>query len=274
MKTPITYYGGKQSMTDTIKPMIPPHKIYCEPLFGGGALFFSKSKSGIEVINDNNEKLITFYMEAQNNFEQLEKMIKQTLHSESMHKRAKDIYNNRIEHNQLELAWSVWLVTNNSFAGNIHGGWKWCNGTSGSHSAIILRNKREQFNTLLYERLRDVQICCRDYIKVIEDRDTKETFFYLDPPYPGSYQGHYKGYTMKHFAILCEVLSNLKGKFILSCFWSQTLKYYCIKNGWKIKRIKKPCKVTHLGARSKIPKAIKNKEEILIWNYEIGNTLF
>ena len=40
MKTPITYYGGKQQMAGIILGMLPKHKIYCEPFFGGGAVFF------------------------------------------------------------------------------------------------------------------------------------------------------------------------------------------------------------------------------------------
>lgn len=30
MKTPISYYGGKQQLVTTLLGMIPPHKIYCE----------------------------------------------------------------------------------------------------------------------------------------------------------------------------------------------------------------------------------------------------
>ena len=57
MKTPITYYGGKQSMLSIILPMIPEHNLYCEPFFGGGAVFFAKEPSKIEVINDTNRVL-------------------------------------------------------------------------------------------------------------------------------------------------------------------------------------------------------------------------
>ena len=82
MKTPITYYGGKQGLADTIINMLPAHKIYCEPFFGGGAVFFRKPKSYLEVINDIDDRLINFYQVAQNNFEQLEILISQTLNSE------------------------------------------------------------------------------------------------------------------------------------------------------------------------------------------------
>ncbi|MGE0566949.1 MAG: DNA adenine methylase, partial [Bacteroidia bacterium] len=41
MKTPITYYGGKQNMIKHLLEIIPTHTSYCEPFFGGGALFFA-----------------------------------------------------------------------------------------------------------------------------------------------------------------------------------------------------------------------------------------
>lgn len=34
MKTPISYYGGKQSMLGEILPRMPQHRIYVEPYFG------------------------------------------------------------------------------------------------------------------------------------------------------------------------------------------------------------------------------------------------
>ena len=41
MRTPITYYGGKQNLSERIVSMMPRHKIYCEPFFGGGAVVYS-----------------------------------------------------------------------------------------------------------------------------------------------------------------------------------------------------------------------------------------
>lgn len=33
MRTPITYYGGKQNLSERIVSMMPRHKIYCEEFF-------------------------------------------------------------------------------------------------------------------------------------------------------------------------------------------------------------------------------------------------
>lgn len=270
MRTPITYYGSKQRMAPLIISMIPKHRIYCEPFFGGGAVFFQKKKAGLEVINDMNEDLISFYLCAQNRFEELDQLIQNSLCSESMYLYAKDIYNDRTPSDEISKAWAVWMITNGSYSGSMHGGWKWCNGTSGSNTGVFLRNKRRDFNKLLCERLEDVQISCRDALEVIINRDSEDTFFYLDPPYPGAVQGHYYGYTHTMLYDLLQVLSNIKGKFILSNYWCQTLRYHIGKYGWKFKDIEVSMRVNITNQRH----LSETRNEILVYNFDIQKTLF
>ncbi|GHU32554.1 hypothetical protein FACS1894172_09390 [Spirochaetia bacterium] len=52
MKTPISYYGGKQKMTRWIMKLIPQHSSYVEPFAGGAAVFWAKPPSKLEVLND------------------------------------------------------------------------------------------------------------------------------------------------------------------------------------------------------------------------------
>ena len=269
MRTPITYYGGKQRLASEIISLMPAHKIYCEPFFGGGAVFFAKNKSSIEVINDKRDDLINFYTCVQQNFDELQTLIQGTLHSESIYRYAKDVWNKRIEADKIHQAFAVWMITSGSFAGSMHGGWKWCNGTSGSHTGRYMKGKRNDFNEALRTRLEDVQISCRDALKVIKDRDSTYTLFYLDPPYPGSEQSHYSGYTHKDLAELLSVLGKIKGKFILSNYWCQTLRYHIAVNKWNFKKIKVDLKVNNLGHH-----VTEYRNEILVWNYNIEPTLF
>ena len=51
MKTPISYYGGKQNLVKELLPLFPKHVQYVEPFTGGGAVFFAKGKSKNEVID-------------------------------------------------------------------------------------------------------------------------------------------------------------------------------------------------------------------------------
>lgn len=54
MRTPISYYGGKQTMLKHILPLIPRHRIYTEAFCGGAAVLFAKRPAEAEVINDIN----------------------------------------------------------------------------------------------------------------------------------------------------------------------------------------------------------------------------
>lgn len=57
MKTPISYYGGKQQLASKIVSLFPEHKIYCEPFTGGAAVFFAKPQAQAEIINDINSEV-------------------------------------------------------------------------------------------------------------------------------------------------------------------------------------------------------------------------
>lgn len=79
MKTPITYYGGKQKMLSVILPMIPEHSIYVEPFFGGGAVFWAKEPAQVEFINDINGEVANFYRVLQTDYDALKREVDQTL---------------------------------------------------------------------------------------------------------------------------------------------------------------------------------------------------
>lgn len=222
------------------------------------------------MINDHNDILINFYLAAQNSFPELQERIRNTLHSESMYYYAKDVWNGRCEASDIEKAWAVWMITNGSFAGSMHGGWKWCNGRSGSQSAVMLKNKRIDFSEQLRDRLDQVQISCRDALRVIKDRDSEDTFFYLDPPYPSCVQQHYSGYTHSNFYDLLSLLATIKGKFILSNYWCQTFRCFVLKYGWNVKSVEVDLKVNQQGKGHKVEK----RTEILAYNYDIEKTLF
>lgn len=267
MKTPITYYGGKSTLASTIIGMMPSHKLYCEPYFGGGAVFFAKGKSYVEVINDINDNLITFYLQLQTNFDNLQKLVSNTLCSEKQWKRARDIWNGA-DAKDVERAWATWVVCNFSYAGSPDAGWKWDNGTIGTHAGRGLLRAREGFSKSLHYRLSEVQICCRDGMTVIQQRDMPDTFFYVDPPYLHTECKHYKNWSEKHLGDLLETLSNLQGKFILSQFENPILREYIDRNSWNVKEIMLPCLTSNLKASH------RRKKELLIYNYTIEPTLF
>lgn len=263
-KTPLTYYGGKQRIASWVVQHIPEHRIYVEPFFGGGAVFFEKRPSYLEIINDINENLVNFYEVLQQNYEKLAAEIKATLHSESMYKRALDIYHGQIPAEKLEKALATWIVFNQSYSATCRGGWKFDNGTGGSHIGIVQHHARENFCPWLKKRLQYVQISCRDALQVIKDRDSENTFFYLDPPYPNTNQGHYSGYTFDDLKELLTLLQNIKGKFALSNYPCDLISDFSVRNDWKIDIItfKKDSKLAADPNAQKI--------EVLLMNYHLS----
>ena len=273
MKTPITYYGGKQQLASVILGMMPSHKIYCEPYFGGGAVFFAKGKSYLEVINDVNDRLITFYEVCQdeNLFAELQERVQHTLHNERYYKTAHLWWHDpdRCYGNKVELAWAVWVVTNMSFMGTPSGGWKWDNGSSGSHSGIVTEHLRQAFTPALHERLKNVQISCRDALTVIRQRDGADTFFFLDPPYPGVDQKHYSGFTMENLEELLDHLTRIKGKFLFCNYDSPLLQRFVRQAGWNMTVMDMVnCVANHISGGK------KRKQEVLVCNYILEPTLF
>ncbi|MDR2019814.1 MAG: DNA adenine methylase, partial [Treponema sp.] len=210
MRTPLSYYGGKQQLAARILGMIPEHQIYCEPFCGGAAIFFAKKPSSVEIINDANGEVINFYEVLKRDFPALEREIEISLHSRTQHRHARVIYDNPDMFDRVKRAWAVWMLSNVSYGCKLDGSFGYDrNGTTSKKMA----NKRLGFNADYAIRLQQVQIECCDALRIIQSRDTPRTFFYLDPPYPGTDQGHYDGYTQMDFDALLGLLKTIQGKF-------------------------------------------------------------
>lgn len=67
---------------------------------------------------------------------------------------------------------------------------------------------------LYAEYMKNTKVLNQDYKSVIKSNDGKDTFFYLDPPYENSKVLYSK--SDMDYEELAEVLSNIKGKFVLS----------------------------------------------------------
>ena len=71
MKPLIKYRGGKSKEIPNIKKHIPQFSgRYIEPFLGGGALYFYLEPKNA-IINDINEKLISFYKGVQSDYQNL-----------------------------------------------------------------------------------------------------------------------------------------------------------------------------------------------------------
>jgi DNA adenine methylase len=229
MKTPITYYGGKQQMLGIILPLIPVHHIYTEAFFGGGAVFWAKEPAKVEFINDRNGEVVNFYSVLKRNFPELKKEIDATLHSEFQQKQAKAIYMNPAGHSEVKRAWALWVLSHQSFYAILTNTWKCSKERSFGNQ---LAKRRETLTGMYSSRLEHASIFCRDALDVIGKTDHEDAFHYVDPPYFNADMGHYGDYTREDFAALLDVLTHVRGKFMLSSYPSDLLKEYVERCGW------------------------------------------
>ena len=107
-------------------------------------------------------------------------------------------------------------------------------------------------------------VSCRDALQVIRDRDSERTFFYLDPPYPDTNQGHYSGYTWKELEELLTLLQSIQGQFALSNYPSEMISKFSVENNWQLKEfsMKKDSNMATVEG--------SQKTEVLLMNYEIS----
>lgn len=264
MKPPLTYYGGKQKLASTILPLFPEHTLYNEPFAGGAAILFAKEQSMIEVINDTNKELINFYKVIQHRYVELSQKIKITLHSRRQHQDASVIYNSPHLFNDMDRAWAVWVLASQSFASMLDGSFGF-DKTNKNSTTRKIHNKAVMFDETYAIRLQNVQLECADALYVISSRDSEQAFHYCDPPYYNSDCGHYKGYSENDFKQLLNLLSQIKGKFLLSSYPSDLLKEYADKNGWSTKKVEQRVSVNNKGGK------VKMKVEMLTSNYCLEN---
>jgi DNA adenine methylase len=89
-------------------------------------------------------------------------------------------------------------------------------------------------------------------------------FFYCDPPYVGSDQGHYDGYTQGDFDALLKLLERIQGKFLLSSFRNKTLKEFAGRNGWHTVELRMSMPMANSS------KPGRKKIEVLAANYPVS----
>lgn len=257
MKTPITYYGGKQTLLKHILPLVPEHTRYTEAFLGGGALFFAKDPVKCEVINDIDGNLIQFYRVAKSKYLELKERIDATLHSRDIHTQAGHVLSYPCFYTDVDIAWAIWVRSRQSFAGKLNGSF----GYDFQGGAVCrLNNARDNFTQAICKRLEMVTIESRDAFKVIQCYDAPDAFHFIDPPYPNSNCGHYAGlFGEAHLCILLDMLTALQGKWMLTMFPHDKIQSYAEQYGWIIHR------VTRIISASR--DKTRKQEEWMVTNY-------
>lgn len=232
MKPVLKYPGSKWSLSNWIISNFPQHHSYVEPYFGSGAVFFSKSQSAIETINDLDEDVINLFKCIRDNSEVLARKISMTPYS----RQAYDESFETVEENEIDkaLQFLVRCWQGHGFRTN---GYKvgWKNDVQGRENMYAVYNwyRLPEWVMSIVDRLKQVQIENRPALEIIKRFNYPNVLIYADPPYVlntrTAKQYKHEMSEQDHVELLGTLLQH-KGKIILSGYQSEL--YDEILKGW------------------------------------------
>ena len=179
-KTILKYPGAKNRIADWLLEYVPDHKLYVEPFFGGGALFFNKKPSYLEIINDLDDEVVNFFETLRNNGDELAYLISLTPYSREEYNRAymsEDISDIERARRFAVKCWQG-FGCGNRYKNGYRRGIKDTSPNPASSWHRLPANLK-----FAMERLKNAQIEKKDAIELISDIHGKDAFIYIDPPY-------------------------------------------------------------------------------------------
>jgi DNA adenine methylase len=229
----LKYYGSKFRIAKWIIEHFPKHRHYVEPFGGAANVLLVKEPSKLETYNDLNDSLVNFFQILRDRAEELVEKIKLTPWSRTEFERC---LSNEPITDKLEAARRLfvrlWMSYNSTFttcAGNFR------RHTNGRRSVIMDIKPQNLFDAS--QRFLKVQIERRDALRLMQELDSPDTLFYLDPPYVFSTRVQKKAYsnemTDDQHRAFADVLHSLKGFVILSGYPSEIYKDLFEDRGWR-----------------------------------------
>lgn len=220
MTTLLKYPGSKWNIASWIISNFPSHKVYVEPFFGSGAVYFSKQPSYIEIINDISGDVVNLFKVCREQPYELARALELTPF-------AREEFNNcvRIEGDNLERARRTVVRYHQSYGGANSSINSWKNSQTGnSPRNPALWRDLPQVVFEVCDRLKDAHIENRNAFELIERYNNPEVLMYLDPPYLLSMRKHglYKNEMsdMQHKELL-QLIKASKAQIILSGYDSE-----------------------------------------------------
>jgi len=242
--------GNKKKIANEIQKYFPPHKIYIEPFFGAGGMFFNKPKAKYNIVNDLDSDVFNLFQVVMNQKEDLEKAFyMMPIHSDLL-----NYWKENLEVDPIKKALRFLFLSNISFMG------------AGSSIKFGTENPKNTIYKYLDETFRllnDVQFtnCCfSELFNKIQIRNTLETFIYCDPPYIGTDDNYSNSFTEEQSNELFNTLQATKCNFAMSEF----------DNPFILAQAKERClNVIVIGERQNLK---TRRTEILVTNYQNSQT--
>jgi DNA adenine methylase len=245
--------GNKKKIAKEIQKYFPPHKIYIEPFFGAGGMFFNKPKVKYNIVNDFDNDVFNLFQMVSLKKDKL----KEQMEILPIHNGLLDYWKQNKEEDQIRKALRFVFLSNFTYM------------CAGASMLFGTENPKQIFQKRLdktFDLIKDVQFGnkdFRDFFKQLKEKNASNGFIYCDPPYLGTDDNYSNSFNEDDSNDLFECLEKSKFKFAMSEF----------DHPFIIEQAKKRnLNVIIIGERGNL----KNfKTEILVTNYQnIQQSLF
>ncbi|MFZ8800856.1 MAG: DNA adenine methylase [Candidatus Nanopusillus sp.] len=186
-------------------------------VFGGSGYIsqiIDRNKFPNIIYNDIDDKLTALYKMVKENPEEFVFLLYLLPYSRSFNKITRELLEKNRNLSELEAAALFFYLVNTSFMGGPKKGF----GYSINPQRNIAISFKKEIRAILdfAKNWQDITIENLDFRKVIQLYDSEKTVFYLDPPYPDRSDNYYGiTFTIKDFRDMANMLTKIKGKFLL-----------------------------------------------------------
>jgi len=241
---PVYWYGGKANWVDRIVPWLPgppTFTTYVEVFGGSAAVLFAKPPHPLEVYNDVDEGLVTFYTVLRDPllFADLIHRLDLTPYARAEFARCLRTWRHMTDPVEKARRWFV--AVRQSFSGHIEqGSWSFGVQPQGDHS-LHTHRWRSALAELprFHERFKRVQVEGDDWRAILDRYDSPQTVFYCDPPYVPDTRTVPKVYTheltLADHAELVDRLLRIHGGVVLSGY-DHPVYAPLTAAGWRVER--------------------------------------
>ncbi|HEY5834948.1 DNA adenine methylase [Streptomyces sp.] len=181
LRPPFPYFGAKGRLAGRLADLLPDHRVYVEPFAGSAAVLLAKPPSPVEVINDLDGNVVTFFRALRDEPKALVRALRLTPYARDEFLAA-DLSAAGLSDLERARRFFVRTTQGHNAAGS-GGRAGWSNGIRARHTdATATRGLVDRLDQIA-ERLHAVVVDNRDARDVIAQHDAPDAAFYLDPPY-------------------------------------------------------------------------------------------
>lgn len=219
LNSPFKWVGGKSRLRKHIIALLPNHSCYVEPFGGAAWVLFGKPPSSVEVLNDIDQELITFFRVVREKPQELLAAFEWELVSRAEFQRLAALDVTQLT--DVQRAHRFYYLIMAGWGGELNYPRFQTSISDGGHGNRLigaLKHLHERIRPI-HERLRTVIIENLDWQECIARYDRPATVMYLDPPYPNNkcnYSHNMRNWDEHHQ--LVERLERVACKWILSSY--------------------------------------------------------